>query len=327
MDAWEKFKKSVENNGLVKARDRVLIGVSGGPDSMTLLHLFWRLKKTVPLEILPVYLDHGLRRQSAREAEMVAAWGKKLGVPALVGKIPVRDFARSRKISLETAGRELRYRMFFYLAKEHRCNKIATGHTSNDNAETVLMWLIRGTGTSGLGGIPMVRAAERGTSIIRPMLDITRDEIMAYIRRQKLAFCTDASNRSADFTRNRIRRQLIPLLKRYNPRIVEHLFGLSRIISTENDFLHRRVQAAIRRSAAIKKNRIAVDLKRFFRYNRVIQPRILKEVMPEKRSAAHIERLREWISSPARQEMVFSRSWMVVKNSRQLVFKKRLHNA
>jgi len=336
MDAWEKCKKIIENNKLIEDGDRILVGVSGGPDSVSLLHLLWRLRKTRPIDIIAVYLDHGLRRQARREARMITELGERLGVDVLIEHIPVTEFARKNKVSLETAGRELRYRAFSAIARQRRCTKIATGHTANDNAETVLMWLIRGTGAEGLSGIPFQRPVEpvnppatRGfrvedkVRVIRPILAVTRNEVMAYVKRQGLRYSIDASNYSIDFTRNRIRRKLVPELITYNPRIVEHLYRLSRIIGAENEFLLRSALRAGRRSVRVSPNRITLDLKRFFRYNKLIQPRILKEVLPEKRSAAQIERLRAWMSLPSPKAMVFSRSWIVEKNLHRLVFRKR----
>jgi tRNA(Ile)-lysidine synthase len=323
MDAWEKFKRTVETENLVEDGDRILVGVSGGPDSVSLLHLLWRLRKTRPVELVAVCLDHGLRRQARREAALVAALGKKLGVETVTERIPVEAFAREHKVSLETAGRELRYRTFAALARQKKCTRIATGHTANDNAETVLMWLIRGTGAEGLSGIPLQRPGEGRARIIRPILAVTRAEILAYAARQKLGYCMDASNASEDFTRNRIRHRLIPRLQEFNPRIVEHLYSLSRITGAENEVLRQAARRGIARAVRVFPTRIVLDLKCFFRYNKIIQPRILKEILPEKRSAAQIERLRAWMSLPSPRAYVFSRSWLVEKNKHHMIFRKR----
>lgn len=340
MDAWEKFKKSVEKNSLVKAGDKIILAVSGGPDSVCLMHLFWRLKKTLPIELLIVYLNHGLRKESVREEKLIAGYGRKFDISVVIRKIPVSEFADIKKISVETAGRNLRYETLTKLAKENRCTKIATGHNGNDNAETMIMWLLRGTGTDGLAGIPVRRfvgadlsarlragrhacAKSNQIEIIRPILSITRNEIIEYLNRQKLSYCIDKSNYSLDYARNRIRHQIIPVLQKYNPRIGEHLYNLSNIVREENSFINGIAAKAMKRCLKAGKNKISLDLRDFFEYNKPIQLRILKKILPEKRSAANIERLYDWIFSPFGKEMTFSNSWNLARNKNKLVFNKR----
>lgn len=319
-DAWEKFKKFVKKNGLVCAGDRVLLAVSGGPDSMCMMHLFWRLKKTLPIKLFSVYLDHGLREKTKDEIKTIKKESERMNVTFLTGRISVKSYAKSEKVSLETAGRILRYKTFMRLARELGCNKISTGHTANDNAETLLMWLIRGTGSEGLSGIPVSRLENDKITVIRPVLSVTRPEIMGYLKRQKMPFCIDKTNYSLDFTRNRIRHELIPSLEKYNPSVVEHLNNSSQIISRENEFINRFTTRALRKSCVILKNKITLDLKQFIGYNEVIQARILKNIIPQKRSLAWVERLTEWILRSPQKEIHFSRLWRLEKNKNKLIF-------
>jgi tRNA(Ile)-lysidine synthase len=201
-------------------------------------------------------------------------------------------------------------------------NKIATGHTSNDNAETLLMWLIRGTGTEGLAGIPMVRNTGNGLKVVRPILSATRREIMDYIRRQKLPYSIDSSNAALDFTRNRIRHKVIPLLETFNPKLVEHVYNLSRIISSENELLADITRRALKRLTCVSKSGISLDLKGFFRYNETARLRILKEILPERRSLINIRRLYGLVLSNNRKEIILSKDWLVYKNKNKLVFQK-----
>lgn len=324
MDAWEKFKKTVEANHLVRRGDRVLLAVSGGPDSVCLMHLFWRLRKTLPIELFCLTMDHGLRPESKRETALVQKLGERLSIPVFVEKIPVRSHARSHKLSLETAGRALRYRMLEQTARRCKCAKIATGHHADDNAETMLMWLVRGTGPEGLAGIPLTRPLDEGSSIslIRPLLGLTRRKIAAYLASQRLSSCTDASNLSLDYTRNRIRHRLMPLLGEFNPCMSEHLFSLSRILERENACLDVLVSAALKRSARRGKNTISLDLTRFFRYNEAIRARLLKELVPERCSAAIIERLQAWLEAGTAGTQVLSRAWSAVRTKNKLVFRR-----
>jgi tRNA(Ile)-lysidine synthase len=201
-------------------------------------------------------------------------------------------------------------------------NKIATGHTANDNAETLLMWLMRGTGSEGLSGIPMVRGTGNSLKVIRPILSVTRKEIMDYIRRQKLPYSIDSSNLKLDFTRNRIRHKVIPLLETFNPKLVEHIYNLSRIIGRENELLADIARRAVKQVARVSGSEITLDLKRFFRYNETARLRILKEILPERRSLKNISRLYGLVLSNTRKEIILSKDWRVTKNKNRLLFKK-----
>jgi tRNA(Ile)-lysidine synthase len=322
MIVWEKFKKLVEREGLVKPGDGVLAAVSGGPDSVCLLHLLWRLKKSVPFKLDAVTINHGLRKEATKEVGRVAALCEKLGVPLFIRSIEVREFAGRNKTSIETAARALRYDVFSKTASAAGAVVVATGHTANDNAETIMMWLIRGTGAEGVSGIPVSRRLEGGARVIRPMLSATRDEVMEYVRRNKLQYSIDSSNLSGEYTRNRIRAQVLPMLEKYNPRVVEHLFNFSQIMNRENDFMNEAARKAIRLCAAVGNSKITLDYKRFLKYNKAIQLRIIKYIMPEKRSASQVEFLREWFLFSSGSKLKFSRDWAVKRLKNKIIFKK-----
>lgn len=319
MDAWEKFREQVRRYALITPGDRIVVAVSGGPDSVCLLHVLWRLQKTMPLTLVVVHCDHGLRKEAARESRRVVLLGEKLGIETVVRAVPVRAYARNRRLSVETAGRDLRYAAMAAVAREYRCSLIATGHTANDNAETMLMWLLRGTGTDGLAGIPVQRPGEGAVRVIRPILSVTRAEVLAYVRRQRLSCSIDRSNFSLDYTRNRIRHTVMPLLRKHNSCLVEHLYALSRIQAQENEFLGALTRNALRRCARVGENEITLDLKLFLRYNTVIQLRVLKQVLPEKKSRVHIERFLWWLISGSAGGLSFSRRWQVARTSTRLI--------
>ncbi|OGS18931.1 MAG: tRNA lysidine(34) synthetase TilS [Elusimicrobia bacterium RIFOXYA2_FULL_50_26] len=322
MEAWESFKKTVAGNKLIEPGAGVLAAVSGGPDSMCMLHMLWRLKKTVPFDLYCVSIDHGLRNVAKKEVAAVSRWCQSHGIASFVRRIPVASYARENKLSVETAGRMLRYEIFKSVAMETGCGSVATGHTANDTAETALMWIIRGAGTEGLSGIPMARPLTGDINVIRPLHSITREEIMRYLRRQGMPYFTDVSNKAMDYTRNRIRSRLLPLLKTFNPRIVEHLYNLTQIISRENEYLQSVVSREISKSAHVGGSRITLALKRFIGYNKVIQARILKNILPEKLSSSQIERLLDWVSLSDERKMIFSRRWSINKNRHSLTFRK-----
>jgi tRNA(Ile)-lysidine synthase len=323
MEAWEKFKKFNQKSGLIRQDDKVLLAVSGGPDSVCMLHLFHRLSKLMPLSLHVCTFDHGLRRESVKEVKLVLKYAKKFGIPADAIEIPVKEFSRKNKISLETAGRALRYQYLASIAAETGCDKVATAHNANDNAETVLMWLARGTGTDGLAGIPVMRALADNIKLIRPVLCLTRLEIVRYLKTQGLNSCLDRSNLSMDFTRNRLRRRLIPEFEKFNEKFIDHVFNFSKIMAAENDFFSKIADKKIGSIVKRTKTKIKLDLKGFFGYNKALQLRILKKILPEKRSQFHLESLLDWITSakPA-GTLNFSGKWDIFKSKDLITFVK-----
>ena len=154
------------------------------------------------------------------------------------------------------------------------------------------------------------------------MLSITRREVMSYLHKQKLKFCIDLSNKSFEYTRNRIRSQVIPLLEQYNAGFVEHLYNFSQIMSKENEYMGSITNNAIKKSVRFSPNKdtILLDLKRFILYNDIIKYRILLEIMPEKRSFVQVERLLDWIKNSNKKIITFSRQWRIEKNNKKLIF-------
>ena len=317
MTPWDKFKKYIKTTGIVEAYDRVLLAVSGGPDSVAMLNLFWRLKKVLPVELAVVHMDHGLRKVSGKESRFVEKLAGKYKLPVILEKIPVREFAELKKISLETAGRDLRYKVLSDTALRLGFNKIATGHTADDNAETMIMWMLRGTGPEGLKGIPCERKLSGGISVIRPILSITKDELLDYLKSQRLRFCTDRSNFEFDYTRNKIRHKIIKELKKYNPRFVEHLSNLSKIMTLESDFLENLSEKALKKAVKIGKNKIWLDLKQFFVYNKTIQSRLLKNILPSRITADSIEKVSDFLMNPGKKLITLTGGWAIKKSGRK----------
>jgi len=296
--------------------------VSGGPDSVCLLHLLWRYKKTVPFELNAVTINHGLRSEAGREIVKVGSLCLRLNVPLTVRKIPVREHARSQKLSTETSARVLRYDIFSKTAEETGADIVATGHTANDNAETMIMWLIRGTGAEGISGIPLNRPLGPGLKVIRPILSSTRSEVMKYVKSQHIPYSIDKSNKSPEYTRNSIRGRVLPLLEKYNPRVVEHLFNFSQIMSRENEFMEEETGRAVKCVTVLGARKITLDFKRFLKYNKAIQLRIIKYILPEKRSAAQVEFLREWFLFSRGKILKFSQKWTVKRAKNKIIFSK-----
>ncbi|MCK9418698.1 MAG: tRNA lysidine(34) synthetase TilS [Nitrospirae bacterium] len=214
-----KVKETIKKYSMLNPGDRVLVAVSGGPDSVCLLGVLRVLAKDLDLTLHVAHLDHLFRgKESADEAVFVAELAKTFNIPATIEKFDVPAYCRERGLSSQEGARKVRYDFLQRTAMMSDSAHIATGHTANDQAETFLMRLIRGAGASGLSAIPPVR-----DNIIRPLIDITREEVLDYLKRTGLAFATDPSNTKPLYTRNRIRMEVLPVLQRFNPRIVATL--------------------------------------------------------------------------------------------------------
>jgi len=214
IDMLEKVKKTILEHKLITQGDKVLVALSGGADSVCLLVCLLALADALNLSVSAAHVNHGLRGQDAdRDEEFVRSLCDERGVPLYVHRADVSQVAKERKVGLEEAGRYVRYSFFDDLMKEHGFDKIATAHHAGDAIETVLMRLMRGTGILGLAGIPYQNGA-----VIRPLLDTTRQEIEAFLEKQNLSYRTDLSNYETNFTRNRVRHELIPLIEeKFNP--------------------------------------------------------------------------------------------------------------
>lgn len=212
--------------------DKVVVGVSGGSDSVGLLIILSELEEYSP-ELIVAHVNHGLRtEEAARDAEFVGDLARKYGLKFEHKEVDTYTYSRVNKLSVEEAARELRYNFFYEVLKKYCATKIATAHTVEDQAETVLIRIIRGSGTTGISAIPPV-----SNSIIRPLINTRRGEIRDYLSARQIGWQEDSTNLSEMFLRNRIRQGLIPVLKKYNPNIISALSNLSFISKVESDYI------------------------------------------------------------------------------------------
>jgi tRNA(Ile)-lysidine synthase len=212
---------TVAREGLLARGDRVLVALSGGPDSTALLHGLVRVAPRLGLTVEAATVDHGLRPESRSEARAVLAAGAALGVECSLLALDVNG-GRRRGESLQTAARRMRLAALQEAAARRSCRRIALGHTADDQAETVLFRIVRGTGLPGLAGIPY-----RRDPFVRPLLDVRRSEVLAYLRRRRVSFIEDPSNRDPRFARTRVRHGWLPFLAAENPQIVAALLSLA----------------------------------------------------------------------------------------------------
>ena len=235
---------TIKKYNMIKEADKVVIGVSGGPDSITLLNVLNKFKEKLNIKIYVAHINHSIRKEADEETEYVREFCKKIGVEFFFKKIDVEQEAKKLKIGTEEAERNIRYAFFEEVAKKVGANKIATAHNSNDNAETVLMNIIRGTSVSGLKGIEKMR----DNKFIRPLIETTRDKIEEYCKIENLNPRYDKSNKENVYTRNKVRNLLIPYIqKEFNPNIIEGINRLSNIATEEERFLNSLVEEEYKR--------------------------------------------------------------------------------
>ncbi|MFA5629270.1 MAG: tRNA lysidine(34) synthetase TilS [Dehalococcoidales bacterium] len=242
----EKVLNFILENRLVSKGDCLLLAISGGHDSVCLLHIMLSLKDVLGVTLHIAHLDHQLRgAESEADAAYVAKLASSLGLPFTMSRVDVNSYQKKHKLSLEEAAREVRYDFLAETASAISADAIVTGHTLNDHAETVMLNIIRGTGIGGLVGLKAKsrrRLCGKQFDIIRPMLSISREETEAYCLSHNLAAREDSTNKSLSPLRNRIRHRLFPELKQYNPKIIEALLRTSAIAADEIEFLDSELQ-------------------------------------------------------------------------------------
>ena len=230
----------IKKNRLIENGERILIGLSGGADSVCLTHILYSLKSELNIELFAAHVNHGIRGEEAkRDEEFAKNFAKSLDIPIFIKHADVITEAKNRGVSEEMCGRQIRYEFFEETVKEHNINKIATAHNKNDTVETVLMNFIRGSSLAGLCGIP----AKRG-NIIRPILPLTREAIIAYVNENKLDYVTDSTNLETVYTRNKIRLDLIPYLEQhFNTNFTNTVYHSSDVLYREHQFLEEKARA------------------------------------------------------------------------------------
>jgi len=270
----DKVRDTIKRLNLLEFGDKVLVAVSGGPDSVALLLILNDLRHEFGLELHIAHLDHMLRKESAKDAAFVKKITGKLHLSITTARINVGSLAKKR--SLEEVAREARLDFLFKTAKRIKADKIALGHTKDDQAETVLMRLIRGSGLEGLRSI-LPKRNIRGFIVIRPLIEVTRDEIVKYLKEKKIKPRLDKTNLETKFLRNRIRNVLIPYLKKFNPNIKDILADMTNNIGYDYDYLINVAQTAINNSKSRTKNsEIKINLEKFLKYPLAIQRMMIR---------------------------------------------------
>lgn len=249
----------IKRNNLISPGDRIVVGFSGGADSMVLLHILNNLKDKLGFEVsAAAHINHGLRGAHAKEdADFCERICKMWNVPFYLKEADVNSVAQSLSLSVEEAGRKVRYSFFNEVLEKTDSNKLATAHHKNDQAETILYNLIRGTGVRGFGGIKPIR----DNCFIRPLLCAAREEIESYILKNNLEYRIDLTNDEVIYTRNRIRHELIPYIRdNFNSGIIDALDRMGQVAREEDEFLTDYCSKQITQYVSVKDNRVGLSL-------------------------------------------------------------------
>ncbi|MGH2348202.1 MAG: tRNA lysidine(34) synthetase TilS [bacterium] len=262
----QRVRQALRREQMVSGGEAVVVATSGGPDSMALLHVLRRLRDEFGLRLHAVHVDHGLHRASRAHAQFVQQAARQWGIPVSVRRVNARGHAQRKRLTLEEAARALRYTALAGVARRAGATHIAIGHTADDQAETVLLWLLRGARADGLAGMPATRPHDE-LRVIRPLLSVRRDEIVEYLKTEGVRWRSDPTNRSRAPLRNRIRQDLLPHLAGYNPGIKAVLQRLAVQVADDAALLERladeAADAMIRRRGGRGGGQVTIDLPRF----------------------------------------------------------------
>ncbi|MEO0102720.1 MAG: tRNA lysidine(34) synthetase TilS [candidate division WOR-3 bacterium] len=283
-----------------KKKISILVGFSGGKDSTFLLFALWQLKDYLNLKLFAFHLNHLIRGEDAkRDEKFCRDFCRKLKVPLVIKRYDVKGYAKRKKISLEEAGRVIRYQFFEAVRRKKKLDFVALGHNATDNCETMLLALIKGQGLSGIAGIP-----EKRDKIIRPLIDIKREEIEGFLKENSIPYVFDTTNLSLSHPRNYIRHIVLPFLKEVNPNLEETMRQTAQILQEEDAFQKMVVKEKMVEEGMKKvRDGYLIDKKVFLSYNLAIKRRILKELFREM-PYDDIERVIGLIEKPSGKEVV-----------------------
>jgi len=338
-DFMKSFYKKIENyifNELyLEGKENIVLAVSGGVDSIVMLDVFANLSKKYYFKIHVAHFNHNLRGLSSTEdAEFVRKTAKTYNIPFEFGEGNVKQYAKKNMLSVENAGRNLRYKFFERTAKTLNANFVATAHTSDDLAETFLINLIRGSGLTGLSGIPAKRLLCKKIFMFRPFLSVTKSEILEYAKLRKLTWHEDGTNSILLYTRNKVRHELIPKLKEeYSPAIVEILNRTANLINGADKYIHEKIKKLLKNIVSEKtsdrfslKISLLQTLDDFFQ-GELIQQAITSKYRIHPFSILTIDRILNLMKCPVGSVCEVNKSLIVLRDRDELIFTKRNSSA
>lgn len=269
----QKFVRFIREHALFAPGDHIVVGVSGGADSVCLLQLLYEIQEEWGLSLSVVHIDHGIRGQEARDdAAYTEQLAERMSLPFFLVKKNVPELARELGKTEEEAGRELRYQEFERIRKEQGADWIAVAHHEDDQAETILFQVLRGSGVRGLSGM-----APRRERIVRPLLGMTRREIEEYLQREQLLYRQDSTNEDTSYSRNYIRKELLPQLEqRLNQQVVRHLAEMAGDVRQWREFIESRAKPVAKRIIRREEDGISLEIEELLKEEKVIQDEVLR---------------------------------------------------
>jgi len=318
-----KFAKTLEKYSLIKKKDRLILGVSGGPDSVFMLYRFLAVKKEHKLDLVCAHFNHLLRKEADSEEEFIKELCAQLGVKFISEQKDVSKFFKGD--SLEQTARNLRFDFFQKISRQTKIKKIALAHHKDDLVETVLMRLIRGSGLKGLQGF-LPKSKFKSLTVIRPLVEIRKKEIVEWLKENKVSYCIDKSNFEEKFLRNRVRLKLLPLLEELNPNIRESLCNLSRTTSVDYEFIYTfSYQKFLFLKRKESKNSLRLDLKGLKELPEAIFNNVIRIAIEEvkgntrKMEARHLDEIRDLTYNRPGQSIVDLPQLLVKKEEKTLL--------
>ena len=321
----ERVRDTVIRNQMIDPGDRIVVAVSGGPDSVCLLDIFSKLREEFHIELIVAHLNHGLRgKDSDQDERFVKNLSRKMGIVCHTKKIELYRIRNKR--SIEEAARDERYTFLFDVLRDTNAKKIATAHHMDDQAETFFINLLRGSGPKGLSGIP--ERSDDG-KIIRPLLGLRRYEILKYLKDLNLLYRVDESNFDKRYLRNAIRHELMPMLLKIQPQIIEHIHTLSKILKEEDRFLDELISSKMSFSSHEKDKKITVSINEILTLPEALKARAIRILIGristlKRLTHIHIENIVRMLHSPNPQKEIHLPDGMVAKKRyNELILEKK----
>ncbi|WP_302654466.1 tRNA lysidine(34) synthetase TilS [uncultured Clostridium sp.] len=275
----KKVKYFIIDNNMIKAEEKILVALSGGPDSVCLLHILYSLKEKLNIKLGAIHINHMLRGEEAlKDERYVNDICEKLRIDCYIERIDINKVASENSISLEMAGREERYKAFQKIKEKYGYDKVAVAHNANDQAETILMRMMRGTGLEGLVGIKAVREG----GIIRPILCLNRSEIESYCAENHLMPRIDKSNMERIYSRNKVRLDILPYMKEnFNKDIIDTLNRMALILSKDNEYIEEQSNKCYEEYCKCTNHKIVIEQNLFVKEKEAIVTRVIKRAFKE----------------------------------------------
>ncbi|MEG0180248.1 MAG: tRNA lysidine(34) synthetase TilS [Peptostreptococcaceae bacterium] len=322
---FEKTLSTINKYNLIEKGDKIVLGLSGGPDSVCLLHILHRLKEVLDIEVYAAHLNHQIRGiEAQKDALYISQLSDDLGVTLFVKSMNVPEYCKENKLSVEEGARKLRYEMFFEIKERLHADKIAIAHNMNDQAETVLMRMMRGTGLQGLKGIDIIR----DEVIIRPILEIERADIESYCEQYKLNPRIDSTNLESIYTRNKIRLELIPFMRdNFNSNIIESIVRMSNGLRNDNEFIEEEALRMFDEVSLKQLDSIEIYLDEYINLHKSLKSRIIrhgiKYVLGDTNfiDQKHIEEVIEFeAESKIDKKLILPRGLFIYRQKDKLIF-------